>query len=85
LSFDEEHAMPRYYFYLREAAAPPHITGAVFQDAATAKEFAKRLGRALTDRAACAKAHWSVAVTDENGSAVFEAPGGKAAYRRDTH
>ncbi len=77
--------MPRYYFYLREATAPPHIAGAVFQDAAAAKEFAKRLRTALTDRAACAKAHWSVAVTDENGSAVYEASGDKSAYRRDVH
>ncbi len=74
--------MPRYYFYLREAAAPPHTTGVVFPDAAAAKEFAKKLRAALTDRAACGKAHWSVAVADENGSAVFEASGGKAAYRR---
>jgi hypothetical protein len=84
-SCDEEHAMPRYYFYLREDAGPPNITGAVFQDAAAAKEFAKRLRTALTDRAACAKAHWSVAVTDENGSAVFEFWGGKAARRENTH
>jgi hypothetical protein len=49
---DEEHAVPRYYFYLREEAAPPHITGhitgAVFQDAAAAKRFAKKLRTALT-------------------------------------
>jgi hypothetical protein len=77
--------MPRYYFYLREDSAPPHIAGAVFRDAAAAKEFASRLRRALTDHAACAKAHWSVAVTDENGSAVFEVSGGKAAYRRNAH
>jgi hypothetical protein len=77
--------MPRYYFYLREEAAPPHITGAVFQDAAAAKRFAKKLRTALTDRAACPKAHWSVAVTDENGSAVFEVLGGNANYRGDAH
>lgn len=84
-SFDEEHAMPRYYFYLREAAAPPHITGAVFPDASAAKEFAKKLRTALTDRAACGKGYWSVAVADENGSAVFEASGGIAACQRSVH
>jgi hypothetical protein len=77
--------MPRYYFYLRDDSAPPHLTGAVFRDASAAKQFARRLRRALTDRAACSKAHWSVAVTDENGSAVFEVSGGKTAYRRDAH
>jgi hypothetical protein len=77
--------MPRYYFYLREDAAPPHITGAVFQATPAAKEFAKKLRTALIDRAACAKAHWSVAVTDENGSAVFEIWGGNAARREDAH
>jgi hypothetical protein len=75
--------MPRYYFYLREDSAPPHITGAIFRDAAAAKEFAKKLRGALTDRAEGAKAHWSVAVIDENGSGVFEVPGGK--NRRDAH
>jgi hypothetical protein len=29
-AFDEEHAMPRYYFYLRDDFAPPHLSGAVF-------------------------------------------------------
>ncbi|MGH6735316.1 MAG: DUF6894 family protein [Methyloceanibacter sp.] len=77
--------MPRFYFYLRDAAAPPHITGAVFPDAAAAKEFAKRLRTAMTDRATCGKAHWSVAVADENGSAVLEASGGEAANRQNVH
>jgi hypothetical protein len=30
-SCDEEHAMPRYYFYLREDAGPPNITGLSFK------------------------------------------------------
>jgi hypothetical protein len=77
--------MPRYYFYLREDAAPPHITGAVFRDATAAKRFAKRLRGALTDHASCAAAHWSVAVTDENGSTVFEVWGGKATPRKNAH
>ena len=51
--FDEEHAMPRYYFYLREAAAPPHITGAVFQDTAAAAE--KMLIKAHT----CCLSKWA--------------------------
>jgi hypothetical protein len=77
--------MPRYYFYLREVSAPPHITGAVFRDAAAAKAFARKLRRALADHATCAKAHWSVAVTDENGSAVYEVSAAETAYRRNAH
>jgi hypothetical protein len=77
--------MPRYYFYLREDSAPPHIAGAVFRDADAAKEFARKLRGALTDHTACAKADWSVAVTDEHGSEVFEALGGKTANRRGVH
>ena len=77
--------MPRYYFYLREASAPPHITGAVFRDAVAAMEFARKLRTALTDHVVSTKARWSVAVTDEKGSAVFEISGGKTAYRRGAH
>jgi hypothetical protein len=76
--------MPRYYFFLREKSAPPHIAGAVFRDAAAAEDFARRLRVALTDRAGFSMKHWSVAVSDEKGFAVFEAAGGKSP-RQDGH
>jgi hypothetical protein len=72
--------MPTYYFYLRDESAPPHLSGAVFHDASAAKQFARELSRALTDRAPRSKASWSVAVTDQNGSAVFEVPGRKRTH-----
>jgi Domain of unknown function (DUF6894) len=63
--------MPRYYFHV---TATPEITGVILRDVDLARAFAKRLHKAMAERAPYAAAGWSVAVIDDRGVAVFETP-----------